>query len=98
MLTYYHEGTHICNLKPNVAERRKALERMPLPLTGTSKPLQYQKDSIQFHMDNGNIEEAFDVVKAVSHADVVHEIKKLRKYPNHSIHRNDELDAFGHVQ
>ena len=26
VLTYYHEGTHICNLKPNVAERRKALE------------------------------------------------------------------------
>ena len=70
---------------------------MSLPLTGTSKPLCYQKDCMRFHMDNGNIEEAFDVAKAVSHANVVHEIKKLRKYLNHSIHRNDELDAFGHV-
>ena len=66
---------------------------MPLPLTGTSKPLCYQKDGMQFHMDNGNIEEALHVAKVVSHADVVHEIKKLRKYPNHSIYHNDELDA-----
>ena len=53
LLTYQHEGTHICALKPNVKERRKSLDTLPIPLSGTTKPLQYMKDCMQFHLDSG---------------------------------------------
>ena len=98
LLTYQHEGMHICALKPNVKERRKALDTLPIPLSGTSKPLQYMKDCMQFHLDSGNIDEAFQIPKAVCHSDVVDRIKQMRTFPNRSIHCNDELDAFGHVK
>ena len=97
LLIYQHGGTHICSVKPNVKVCRKALDTLPLPLLGTSKPLQYMKDCMQFHIDNGNINKGFEVPKAVSHSDVLDRIKKLQKYPNHSIHRNDEIDSFSHV-
>ena len=53
---------------------------------------------MQFHIDNGNINEGFEVPKAVSHSDVLDRSKKLWKYPNHSIHCNDEIDSFSHVK
>ena len=77
LLIYQHEGTYICSVKPNVKVHRKALDTLPLPLLGTSKPLQYMKDCMQFHIDNGNINEGFEVPKAVSHSDVLDRIKKL---------------------
>ena len=77
LLIYKHEGKHICSVKPNVKERRKALDTLPIPLSGTAKPLQYMKDCMQFHLDNANINKAFQVPKTVSHADVVDCIKKL---------------------
>ena len=77
LLIYQHEGTHICSVKLNVKVHHKALDTLPLPLSGTSKPLQYMKDCMQFHIDNGNINEGFEVSKAVSHSDVLDRIKKL---------------------
>ena len=78
-------------------ERRKALDLLPIPLSGTAKPLQYMKDCMQLHLDNGNINEAFQVPKQVSHADVVDQIKRLRTHPDRSINRSDEIDAFTNV-
>ena len=98
MLIYQHEGTHICSIKPNVKVHCRVLDTLPLPLSGSSKPLQYMKDCMQFHIDNGNINEGFEVPKAVSHSDVLDRIKKLRKYPNRSINHNDEFDSFSHVK
>ena len=97
LLIYKHQGKHICSVKPNVKERRKALDTLPIPLSGTAKPLQYMKDCMQFHLDNGNIEAAFNVPKNVSHADVVDRIKKMQTYPNRSINPDDEVDAFTNV-
>ena len=37
-LTYWHQGFHICTLKPNIHMRRTALDNMPLPLTAASTP------------------------------------------------------------
>ena len=79
LLIYQHEGTHICSVKPNVKVHQKALDTLPLPLLGTSKPLQYMKDCMQFHINNGNINEGFEVPKAVSHSDVLDRIKKSPK-------------------
>ena len=53
---------------------QKALDTLPLPLLGTSKPLQYMKDCMQFHIDNGNINEGFEVPKSVNHSDVLDRI------------------------
>ena len=56
------------------------------------------KDCMQFHLDSGNIDEAFQIPKAVCHSNVVDRIKQIGTFPNRSIHCNDELDAFGHVK
>ena len=97
ILTYKHQGDHFCTLKPNVSERRKVLSEMPLPLTGTCTALNYQKQCMRYYLDNEDLDAAFEVADAVSEADIIDKIKKLKKYPNKSIHRNDEIDAFGHV-
>ena len=96
-LTYYHQGDHICAVKPNVKERRKALDTLPLPLTGFTKPVKYMKDIIYHHIDNEDYDTAIDVSDSLSQEDVIAQIKKLKKHPNRSIHRNDELDSFSHI-
>ena len=56
VLTYYHQGTHCCTLKPNVCERHKVLDRLPLLLTCTSKAQRCQKNCMQYYMGNGDID------------------------------------------
>ena len=49
------------------------------------------------YIDKEDYNTGFDVSKALSQADVISEIKKLRKNPEHAIHRKDELKSFAHV-
>ena len=96
-LTYYHQGEHICGVKPNVREHRKALNKLPFPITAYTKPMKYMKDVMYHYIDKEDYNTGFDVSKALSQADVIAEIKKLRKNPEHAIHRKDELKSFAHV-
>ena len=96
-LTYFHQGNHLCHLKPNVVERRRVLDNLPLPLTGSSKAKKYTQDCFTYYMENDDIDAAFNFAEAVSEADVVDLIKKRKKYPNKSVHRQDLIDSFSHV-
>ena len=49
------------------------------------------------YIDQEDYNAAFDLSDAVSQEDVIAQIKKMRKHPNRSIHRHDELDSFSHV-
>ena len=96
-LTYLHQGNHLCHLKPNLVERRKVLDDLPLPLTGSSKAKKYTQDCFTYYMENDDFDAAFNFAEAVSEADVVDLIKKRKKYPNKSVHRQDLIDSFSHV-
>ena len=96
-LTYYHQGEHICGVKPNVREHRKALNKLPFPITAYTKPTKYMKDVMYHYIDKEDYNTGFNVSKALSQADVISEIKKLRKNPECAIHRKDELKSFAHV-
>ena len=96
-LTYYHQGEHICGVKPNVRERRKALNKLPFPIKAYTKPMKYMKDVMYHYIDKEDYNTGFDVLKVLSQADVISEIKKLRKNPEQTIHRKDELESFAHV-
>ena len=96
-LTYWHQGPHICTLKLNVRKRRKAIDRMPLPLTGSSKPQEYMKACMLHYVDEDNYDDAFEIPEALSEQDVIAHIKSKRKYPNATIHKADELYAFNNV-
>ena len=37
MLQYQHQGEHNCTLKVNVAEKRKVLDELPIPMSGSAK-------------------------------------------------------------
>ena len=98
ILSYYHQGEHICGVKPNVREHRKVLNKLPFPITAYTKPTKYMKDVMYHYIDKEDHNTGFDVSKALSQADVIAEkIKKLRKNPEHAIHRKDELKSFVHV-
>ena len=46
---------------------------------------------------NEDYDAAVDVSDSLSQEDVITQIKKLKKHLNRSIHRNDELDSFSHI-
>ena len=96
-LTYWHQGFHICTLKPNVKVHRHLIDCMPLPLTAALTPQKYMKDCMLHYIDEDDYDMAFEVPKALSEQDVIAQIKKKRKYPNHSIHKQDEIDSFINV-
>ena len=96
-LTYWHQGFHICTLKPNVKVCRRSIDRMPLPLTAASTPQKYMKDCMLHYINEDDYDKAFEVPKALSEQDVIAQIKKKRKYPNSSIHKQDEIDSFINV-
>ena len=96
-LRIFHQGTHICHLKPNVPVRRKALDDLPLPITGSTKAKKYMHDCFKYHLENDDIDAAFNVCDAVCEDDVIAQIKRMRKYPNKSVHRQDVVDAFSHI-
>ena len=97
-LTYWHQGTHICQLKPNVRERRKALDSLPIPINGYTKPTKYMKECMRHYIDREDYDAAFDVSKAVCQDDVIAQIKKMRKHPNRQLNRTDELESFANVK
>ena len=51
-LTYY-QGEHICGVKPNVRECRKALNKLPFPITVYTKPTKYMKDVMYHYIYRG---------------------------------------------
>ena len=91
-LTYWHQGFHVCTLKPNVKVRRRSIDRMPLPLTAASTLQKYMKDCMLHYITEDDYDKAFEVPEALSDQDVIAQIKKKRKYPNRSIHKQDEID------
>ena len=97
MLKYEHQGDHICVIKPNVKERRKALDNLPIPITGYTKPTKYMKDCMYHYIDREDYDAGFDVSEAVSLDDVVAKVKKLRRHPNQCLHEKDEVYAFKNV-
>ena len=96
-LTYEHQGDHICQIKPNVRERRKILDTMPIPITGYTKPTKYMEQCMYHYIDQEDYDARFNVSEALCIDDVMAQVKKMRKHPNRSIHQNDELDYFSHV-
>ena len=70
---------------------------MPLPLTAASTPQKYMKDFMLHYIDEDDYDKAFEVPEALSEQDVIAQIKKRRKYPNGSIHKQDEIDSFINV-
>ena len=80
-LKYYHQGEHISGVKPNVREHREALNKLPFPITAYTKPMKYMKDVMYHYIDKEDYNTGFDVSKVLSQADVISEIKKLRKNP-----------------
>ena len=97
-LTYWHQGTHICQVKPNIRERRKALANLPIPINGYTKPTKYMKECMRHYIDKDDYDAAFDVSKAVCQDDVIAQVKKMRKHPNRQLHRSDELESFANVK
>ena len=78
-------------------EPQNTLDNMPLPLTAASTLQKYMKDCMLHYIKEDNYHAGFDVADALSEHDVIEQIKKKRKYPNLSIHKEDEIDAFINV-
>ena len=97
ILTYYHQGNHICSVKPNVCERRKSLENLPIPITGYTKPTKYMKECMQYYIDQEDNDVGFDVSELVCQDDVIAQIKKMKKHPNRQLHCSDVLESFSHI-
>ena len=85
-LTYWHQGTHICQVKPNIRERQKALENLPIPINGYTKPTKYMKGCMRHYIDREDYDATFDVSKAVCQEDVIAQVKKMQKHPNRQLH------------
>ena len=96
-LTYQHQGDHICQAKPNVRQRRKILDTMPIPITGYTKLTKYMEQCMYHYIDQEDYDTGVNVSESLCIDNVVAQVKKMRKYPNRSIHWNDELDSFSHV-
>ena len=92
-----HQGSHKCHLKPNVQARRKFLDELPLPISSTTKVKKHMQDCFRICLENKEVDRAFELCDAVSEADVLDKIKKMRKYPNKSLNRQDLLDSFSHI-
>ena len=76
-LTYGHQGTHICQVKPNIREHQRALDNLPIPINGYTKPMKYMKECMKHYIDKEDYDATFDVSKAVCQDDVIAQIKKM---------------------
>ena len=97
LMTYKHQGKHSCRVKTNVHKRRIAVEKLPLPISGATRPKKFMEDCFRYHFENRNIDEAFEICDDVSLADVKEKIRKMRNYKNKSVNKQDLFDAFGHI-
>ena len=75
-LTYEHQGDHICQIKPNVRERRKILDTMPIPITGYTKPTKYMEQCMYHYIDQEDYDAGFNVSEAFCIDDVMAQVKK----------------------
>ena len=66
-------------------------------MSGSTKAKKYLQECFHYHLENDRVNEAFDMCDAVSEADVIEKIKKMRNYPNKSINRQDMIEAFGNI-
>ena len=97
VLQYQHQGEHNCTLKINVAERRKVLDNLPIPLTPGVKVKKHLHDCFRVLLQNDEITRAFELCDEISEADVRDKIKKIRQYPHKSVARKDIAESFIHV-
>ena len=74
-----------------------ALNKLSIPITAYTKPMKYMKECMYLYIKKGEYNAGFDVSNALSQADVIAEIKKMRKNPDCTIHKNDQLESFAHV-
>ena len=70
---------------------------MPIPVTGYTKPTKCMEQCMYHYIDQEDYDADFNISESLCIDDVVAQVKKMRKHPNRSIHRNDELDSFSHV-
>ena len=93
-LRCYHQGEHICTVKPNVVERKKVLETLPIPISGSTKAKKFMYDCFIYYVENNEINKAFDLCDEVSEVDLRDKIKKMRLYPNKSVAQHDICESF----
>ena len=70
---------------------------MPIPITGYTKPTKYMEQCMYHYIDQEDYDAGLNISESLCIDDVVAQVKKMRKHPNRSIDRNNELDSFSHV-
>ena len=70
VLQYQHQGEHNCTVKVNVAERRKVLDNLPIPLSAGVKVKKHMHDCFRLLLQNDEITRAFELCDEISEADV----------------------------
>ena len=96
-----HQGEHVCSNRPNVAERRKVLDDLPIPMSGSTKAKKFLHECFTHCLANDEVERAFEMCDEVSEVDLRDRIKKMRMYPNKSVARHDICESFlniAHIQ
>ena len=82
-------SVNICIFK-NIDGR---LLQLPIPMSGFTTARKYITDCFRHHLENGHVKEAFNLCDAVSEANVVDRIKKMRNYANKSVNRKDLIES-----
>ena len=66
-------------------------------MSGSTKSKKYMKECFRYHIENDDVDEAFNICDTVLEADVKDKIRKIYQYTNKSVHLKDIVDVFGHI-
>ena len=96
-LTYMHQGTHCCTLKPDTYRKINYIRDLPInaDLRGTNTEVKY--DLIMYYLANDQIAKAFEVCTLLDDDSLLEKIRYSQKRPNMGPKPKNDVQAFTNI-
>ena len=96
-LTYMHQGTHCCTLKPDTYRKINYIRDLPInaDLRGTNTEVKY--DLIMYYLANNQIAKAFEVCTLLDDDSLLEKIRYSQKRPNMGPKPKNDVQAFTNI-
>ena len=96
-LTYYHQGKHICSLKPNVKGNVDYLRNLPIDPQSQKTPTKLKEDIIMYYLANNDIKKAVELIRSIDDDSAFQKLKYASKLPNFKSKPRNNLEAFQRI-
>ena len=96
-LTYYHQGNHNCNVKPNIKGKVDYIRNLPINPESRKTPDEVKEDIIMYYLANDDINKAVELTRSIDDDSAFQKLKYAAKMPNLKSKPRDDVEAFRRI-